>query len=63
MYEFLFDYVEPDHGEKVNLCYMDASSFTAYTKPNDIWKTCCKLACQIEYLIRLRNLYQSLNYG
>ena len=36
MYEFLFDYVEPDHGEKVNLCYMDASSFTAYTKPNDI---------------------------
>ena len=24
MYEFLFDYVEPDHGEKVNLCYTDA---------------------------------------
>ena len=24
VYEFLFDYAEPDHGEKVNLCYMDA---------------------------------------
>lgn len=36
MYEFLFDYVKPDHGEKVNLCYMNTSSFTAYTKPNDI---------------------------
>ena len=46
MYEFWFDYVKPDHGEKADLCYMDTSSFTAYIKPNDIWKTCCKLAWQ-----------------
>ena len=37
MYEFWYDYVEPEDGEK-KLCCMDTDSFIEYIKTNDIYK-------------------------
>ena len=36
MYEFWYDYVKPEYGEKTILCYMDANSFIKCIKTNDI---------------------------
>ena len=36
MYEFCYDYVKPEHGEKAKLCHTD--SFEVYIKSNDIYK-------------------------
>ena len=38
MYEFWYDYVKPEYGEKVKLCYMDTDSFVVLIKPDDIYK-------------------------
>ena len=38
IYEFWHDYIKPQYGEKTNLCYMDADSFIAYIKTDDIYK-------------------------
>ena len=38
MYEFWYDYVEPGHGEKPKLSYMNTDSFIVYIKINDIHK-------------------------
>ena len=38
MYEFQYNYIEPKYGEKVELCYMDAYSFIAYLKTDDVYK-------------------------
>ena len=32
MYEFLYDYVKPKHGENTKLCYMDTDSFIVHVK-------------------------------
>ena len=32
IYEFWYDYVEPNYGEKAKLCYMDTDSFIVYIK-------------------------------
>ena len=38
MYEFWYDYVKPNYGEKTKLCYMDTDSFIVYIKTEDIYK-------------------------
>ena len=38
MYEFWYDYVKPNYGEKTKLCYMDTDSFIVYIKAEDIYK-------------------------
>ena len=38
MYEFWYDYVKPEYGEKVKLCYMDTDSFVVLIKTDDIYK-------------------------
>ena len=38
IYEFWYDYVEPNYGEKAKLCYMDTDSFIVYIKTDDIYK-------------------------
>ena len=35
---FWYDYVKPKYVEKAKLCYMDADSFIAYIKTDDIYK-------------------------
>ena len=38
MYEFWYDYVKPNYGEKTKLYYMDTDSFIVYIKTEDIYK-------------------------
>ena len=38
MYQFLYDYIKPNYGEKVKLCYMDIYSFIVHVKTDDIYK-------------------------
>ena len=38
MYEFWYDYVKPQYGEKAKLCYMDTGSFVVYFKTDNIYK-------------------------
>ena len=38
MYEFWYDYVKRNNGEKAKLCYMDTDSFIVYIKTDDIYK-------------------------
>ena len=32
MYEFWYDYVKQNYGKNAELCYMDISNYTVYTK-------------------------------
>ena len=38
MHEFWYDYVNPKHGEKAKLCYMDTDSSIIYIKTDGIYK-------------------------
>ena len=38
MYEFWYDYLKPEYGENVKVCYMDTNSFIAHVKTDDIYK-------------------------
>ena len=38
MYEFWYDYVKPNYGEKVKLQYTDTNTFIVYIKTHDIYK-------------------------
>ena len=38
MYEFWYDYMKPDYGIDVKLCYVDTDSFIMSTKTNDFYK-------------------------
>ena len=38
MYKFCFDYLKPKHGQKLNLCDMDADSFVLCLKIDYIYK-------------------------
>ena len=38
MCEFWYDYVKPNYGTKVKLCYMDTDSFIVYMKTDDMYK-------------------------
>ena len=42
MYEFWYDYVKPQYGEKPKLCYMDPDSFIVYIKADDIYADTAK---------------------
>ena len=38
MYEFWYDYVQPNKGEKIKSCYKNTDSFIVYLKTYDICK-------------------------
>ena len=38
MYEFWYDYLKTNYGEKAKLCYMNTDSFIASIKRNNIYK-------------------------
>ena len=38
MYEFWYDYIKPEYGEKSKLWYMDTDIFIVYIKTDDIYK-------------------------
>ena len=42
MYEFLYGYVKPKHGENEKLCYMDTDDFIVHVKTDDIYKDIAK---------------------
>ena len=37
MFDFWYDYVKPEYGEKAILCFMDAGSFIVYIQADDIY--------------------------
>ena len=37
MYEFWYDYIKPQYGEKARLCYMDTDSFVMDIKTDDFY--------------------------
>ena len=38
MYEFCYDYVKPNYGEKAKLCHLDTDRFNVYIETDDIYK-------------------------
>ena len=38
MYEFSYDYIQSKYQDKAHLCYLDADSFTAKIKTEDVCK-------------------------
>ena len=42
MYKFYYDYIKPDHGSKVKLCYMDTESFVYEIKTEDFYRYIAK---------------------
>ena len=38
MYEFWYDYMKPNYGNDVQLCYMDTNSFIMNIKTEDFYK-------------------------
>ena len=38
MYEFWYDYIKPEYGDKARLCYMDTDSFIIYIKTEDCFE-------------------------
>ena len=38
MYEFWYDYIKPEYGDKARLCYMDTDSFVENIKAEDFYK-------------------------
>ena len=42
MYEFWYDYIKPKYNEKAKLCYIDANSFIANVKAEDVQKYIAK---------------------
>ena len=37
MYEFWYDYMKPEYGNRIKLCYMDTDSFVMNIKTNDFY--------------------------
>ena len=51
MYEFWYDYVKPEYGEKAKFIYMDTDSFIIYIKSHDIYKDIAEnLKTKIDFL-------------
>ena len=42
MYEFYYDYIKPEHGSKVKLCYMDTESFKYEIETEDFYRYVAK---------------------
>ena len=38
MYEFWYDYIKPEYGDKTRLCYTDTDSFIMHIKTDDFYK-------------------------
>ncbi|XP_057294564.1 uncharacterized protein LOC130623081 [Hydractinia symbiolongicarpus] len=38
MYKFHYDYMQPNYGSKLRICYMDTDSFVYYIKPEDFYR-------------------------
>ena len=38
MYEFWYDYIKPEYGDRAKLCYSDTDSFVIYIKTEDFLK-------------------------
>ena len=38
MYEFWYDYLKANYGEKAKLCYMDTGTFIVYINKDNIYK-------------------------
>ena len=38
MYEFWYDYIKLEYGDKARLCYMDTDSFVMHIKTEDFYK-------------------------
>ena len=38
MHEFWYDYLKPQYGGNVKLCYMDTDSFIVHVKTDDIYE-------------------------
>ena len=55
MCEFLYDYVEPNYGKKVRLCYMDTDSLTAYIKTNYIYKGIVQKMLKLDFIFQIMN--------
>ena len=59
MHGFWYDYLKPNYGEKINLCYVDTESFKNYIKTRDIYVDIAKDVetkihtsnCQLESLL------------
>ena len=47
MYEFWYDYMKPQYGNKVKLCYTDTDSFIINIKTNDFYELKIGLLPQI----------------
>ena len=43
MYEFWYDYLKQNDGKNAELCYMDISNYTVYTKTEDIYAGIAKM--------------------
>ena len=43
MYEFWYDYLKQNDGKNAELCYMDISNYTVYTKAEDIYVGIAKI--------------------
>ena len=42
MYEFYYEYMRPNYGSKVNLCYMDIDSFVYEIEMEDFYRYIAK---------------------
>ena len=38
MYEFWYDYIKPNYGDRAKLCYTNTGSFVIYNKTEDFYK-------------------------
>ena len=38
MYEFWYDYMKPNYGDNVKLCYIDTDSFIMHIKTEDFYE-------------------------
>ena len=57
MYEFWYDYVKLQNGEKAKLCYMDTGSFIVHVKRDVIYKVTVKA---VE--TRFHTMHDALNW-
>ena len=55
MYEFWYDYVKPEYGEKAKLCYMDTDSFTVYIKKQMMFIKALQKMLKLDLILQIMN--------
>ena len=55
MYEFWYDYVKPEYGEKAKLCYMDTDSFTVYIKKQMMFIKTLQKMLKLDLILQIMN--------